>query len=59
MATLISCTIFRKIQGKLISLIKSPEAAAQLEEMKRLLDEALEQYEYVEPPYKYENPLQY
>ena len=43
MATLISCTIFRKIQGKLISLIKSPEAAAQLEEMKRLLDEALEQ----------------
>jgi len=38
------------------NLIKSPEATLQLKEMRRLLDEALEQYEYVEPPYKYENP---
>jgi N-acetylglucosamine-6-sulfatase len=35
------------------NLIHSPEADMQLQKMKQLLDEALEQYEYVAPPYKY------
>ena len=38
------------------NLIKSPEAALQLKEMKRFLDEALEQYKYFEPPSIYKAP---
>ena len=41
---------------ELKNLIKSPEAAVQLNKMKQMLDDALEQYNYVAPPYKYENP---
>ena len=40
---------------ELNNLIHSPEAAMRLEKMKKLLDDALEQYDYVAPPYKYEN----
>ena len=35
------------------NLINSPETAGQLKEMKKLLNKALKQYDYVEPPYKY------
>ncbi|WP_430813796.1 sulfatase family protein [Carboxylicivirga sp. RSCT41] len=35
------------------NLIHSPEAAGQLKKMKKLLNKALKQYDYVEPPYKY------
>lgn len=38
------------------NLIHSPEAAAQLKKMRQLLKNAMEQYEYTEPPYKYEPP---
>lgn len=38
------------------NLIHSPEAAAQLAEMKQLLANAKERYGYTEPPYKYEPP---
>ncbi|MGB0413054.1 MAG: sulfatase family protein [Coraliomargarita sp.] len=40
------------------NLINAPEAAAQLKKMQGLLEDALEQYDYVEPPYKYEPPVQ-
>ena len=38
------------------NLISSPEAAAQLEKMQKLLKKAMEQYDYTEPPYRYEPP---
>jgi N-acetylglucosamine-6-sulfatase len=38
------------------NLIHSPEAAPQLAAMKKLLENAKEQYDYTEPPYKYEPP---
>ena len=41
---------------ELVNRIHSPEAAMQLKKMKRLLENAMEQYEYTEPPYKYEPP---
>lgn len=39
------------------NLINAPEAAAQLKKMQGLLADALEQYNYVEPPYQYEPPV--
>ena len=39
------------------NLINAPEAAAQLKKMQGLLADALEKYDYVEPPYKYEPPV--
>jgi N-acetylglucosamine-6-sulfatase len=45
-----------KDPNELQNLIHSPEAAAQLKKMKKLLANAMEQYEYTEPPYKYEPP---
>jgi len=41
---------------ELKNLIHSPEAKVQLDKMEKLLDDALEQYEYTEPPYRYEAP---
>jgi len=38
------------------NLIHDPQVAKQLKKMQKLLDEALVQYEYSEPPYKYEPP---
>ncbi|VGO13531.1 Arylsulfatase [Pontiella desulfatans] len=45
-----------KDPNELKNLIHSPEAAAQLKKMQQLLANAMEQYEYSEPPYKYEPP---
>jgi N-acetylglucosamine-6-sulfatase len=45
-----------KDPNEIKNLIHSPEAVSQLKKMKQLLDEALEQYEYVAPPYKFEIP---
>jgi len=41
---------------ELKNLIHSPEAAAQLKKMQQLLERAKVQYDYTEPPYKYEPP---
>ncbi|MGB0414775.1 MAG: hypothetical protein ACPGJU_10065, partial [Coraliomargarita sp.] len=45
-----------KDPNELHNLIDSPESAAQLKKMKQLLANAMEMYEYTEPPYKYEPP---
>ncbi len=45
-----------KDPNEMHNLIHSPEAAAQLEKMQQLLDDAKKQYGYTEPPYKYEPP---
>jgi N-acetylglucosamine-6-sulfatase len=39
------------------NLIHSPETATKLKQMQGLLDDALEKYDYSEPPYKYEAPV--
>jgi N-acetylglucosamine-6-sulfatase len=39
------------------NLIHSPETALKLKQMQGLLENALEKYDYSEPPYKYEAPV--
>ena len=41
---------------EITNLIHSPESQVQLVEMKKLLKDALQRYEYTEPPYKYQPP---
>ncbi len=45
-----------KDPNEMKNLIDSPESAAQLKKMQQLLANAMEKYEYTEPPYKYEPP---
>jgi len=46
----------KKDPHELHNLIHSPEAAEQVKLMRRLMEDAKEQYGYTEPPYKYEPP---
>ena len=45
-----------KDPNELVNRFHSPEAAAQLKKMQKLLESARKQYDYTEPPYKYEPP---
>ena len=45
-----------KDSNEMHNLIHSPETEAQLKKMRQLLEDAEKQYEYTEPPYKYEPP---
>lgn len=45
-----------KDPNEMKNMIHSPEAAVQLKKMRQLLANAMKEYEYTEPPYKYEAP---
>ena len=42
---------------EMMNLIHSPETAPQLKHMQGLLEDALEKYDYSEPPYQYKAPV--
>ena len=42
-----------KDPNELVNRFHSPEAAAPLKKMQKLLESARKQYDYTEPPYKY------